>query len=128
MSKDLLIFKDNHIEVYGEGIDKLKKFKNPFAEALDGPGSRFLMRNVINPYLSPLIPDPIKVETHEAMDAHINAMEDGVYTEEEKERIAKEFSDIPEKIILRADLSESNKKIIKGVFGLIDGVMEEVIK
>lgn len=116
------------IDFTAEKVDALKDFKNPLIEAMDGPGTKLFLSQVVNRYVSPLIPDDVKIESYEAQQAVIDAYKDGVLTEQEKEEIAMQLADIPEKVIERANLNEGVKQIIKSAFMFIDGVLKEVIK
>ena len=116
------------VDFAGEKVDDLKKFKNPLWEAIDGPGTKLFLNQVVNRYVSPLIPEDVKLESQEAQVAVIEAYKDGVLTEEEKENIAIQLADIPEKIIERADLNPGVQQMVKSAFMFIDGVIKELIK
>jgi hypothetical protein len=116
------------VDFAGEKVDDLKKFRNPLLEAIDGPGTKLFLNQVVNRYVSPLIPEEVKLESHEAQMAVVEAYKDSVLTEEEKEDIAIQLADIPEKIIERVDLNPGVQQMVKATFDFIDGVLKEVIK
>lgn len=122
-----LLLKD-FIDFSAKRIDELKEFKNPILEAGDGPLSKLFLNQIVNRYASPLIPDDVKTEAHEAQLAIIESFKDGILTEKEKENIALQLVDIPEKIVEKANLNEGVAQMVRAAFQFIDGVLKEVIK
>lgn len=66
------LFLKNHIEWGAKEVDRFVEFDNKtiltrVIEAVDGPGAKIGL-NQINKYVSPLIPDELKVPIHAALD------------------------------------------------------------
>ena len=116
MAETKLLLK-SHVNWAADRVDDIIDSKNIIVEAVDRPAAKIII-NLLNDKVSPLIPDEIKLELHESLDAVVA---------EDYDTAADEAFDVVEQLVEITGLSESVKQILIALISLIKAALLTLI-
>jgi len=105
------------IKFFSEKADEWIKSENVIIEAVDGLAVKILL-NQVNKYISPLLDDELKEDLQSVINEALDSDWEGV---------ALQVLDIIEDEIEDLELSDGAQSIIRGIFTLLDGIIQEVL-